>query len=91
MSPLPIARSRAALRHSEPVPLPREGAGRPTPWRLASDMPIATACFRDLTLPLPCLSRCIASRTNLPAWVEGRIALREPPRARLAAERTGMD
>jgi hypothetical protein len=86
--PSPMAESRAALRRIERLPF--AGARSLTPWRLASESPMAMACFGERTLPLPALRRCISSRTNSPAWVVGLFPSRASRRAFLIVALVGI-
>jgi len=76
-----MAVSRLALRLTDREP----DFGVPifTPERRASERPMAMACLRERTLPLPFRSACISSRTNSPAWVDGFLPARRSRRARL--------
>src|SRR5450830_886381 len=60
------------------------------PARRASDRPMAMACWRERTLPLPWCRACISSRMNSPACVEGFLPARAPRRARFNAIAFGM-
>jgi hypothetical protein len=69
----PFSVSRCAFFFNAASPV--FGGGNFTPARLASDKPMAMACFADRAPCLPFLIFFISSCTNSPAWVPGDFPL----------------